>query len=65
MRPLVIITLIAFALASCRTNYKPETFEGSVCKFECARASCEGSSYSCDRNYNACVSSCKAMEQLQ
>lgn len=66
MRYLIFVG--ALSLTSCFSpTFVPRTAEGARCKKECATsmASCQGSSYTCDKANNQCVESCIELENTQ
>lgn len=47
-------------------TFNPETALGAECKNQCAAnmQRCSGSSYTCDRSYSHCISSCIDIDRL-
>jgi hypothetical protein len=57
----------ALALQGCfRMPYYPKTEAGAQCEHQChlKMASCQGSSYTCDRFIAGCLNSCRDIENV-
>ena len=65
----VFVCMFCLLLISCAagSNFKPKTVEGANCKTSCAKdmASCNGSSYTCDRAASTCMNSCQELDDIK
>lgn len=63
----IIAIITAIIVTGCVSpTFKPTTQAGAECKKSCASGmqACNGSSYTCDKSYAACISACIDTERL-
>lgn len=69
MNKLLLIVSAICILSGCAagSNFKPKTVEGASCKVQCGKdmATCNGSSYTCDRAAATCMAGCQDLDNIK